>query len=88
MCVFVWCLKISHEYTTPVGIMGHCKCSVALLHGTVGWSAMCEFGISSSYSLTFSNCQIKVHSHITPTISKKMYVLLLIIRLVLKNHLS
>ena len=24
----------------------HCKCSVALPHGAVGWSAMCDCGIS------------------------------------------
>ena len=27
------------------------KCSVALPHGAVGWSAVCDFGISWSYSL-------------------------------------
>ena len=32
------------------------KCSVALLHGAVGWSAVCDCGISWSYSLTF--CRI------------------------------
>ena len=29
------------------------KCSVALPHGAVGWSAVCDCGISWSYSLTF-----------------------------------
>ena len=29
------------------------KCSVALPHGAVGWSAACDYGISRSYSLTF-----------------------------------
>ena len=29
------------------------KCSVALPHGAVGWSAVCDWGISWSYSLTF-----------------------------------
>ena len=28
------------------------KCSVALPHGAVGWSAVCDCGISWSYSLT------------------------------------
>ena len=27
------------------------KCSVALPHGAVGWSAVCDCGITSSYSL-------------------------------------
>ena len=33
----------------------HCyyKCSVALPHGAVGWSAVCDCGISRSYSLSF-----------------------------------
>ena len=30
-----------------------CWCSVAIPHGAVDWSAVCECGISSSYSLTF-----------------------------------
>ena len=29
-----------------------CKCSVDLPHGAVGWSAVCDCGISCSYSLT------------------------------------
>ena len=29
----------------------YCKCSVAFLHGAVGWSAVCDCGISWSYSL-------------------------------------
>ena len=29
------------------------KCSVALTHGAVGWSAVCDCGISCSYSLNF-----------------------------------
>ena len=29
------------------------KCSMALPHGAVGWSAVCDCGISRSYSLTF-----------------------------------
>ena len=29
------------------------KCSIALPHGTVGWSVVCDCGISLSYSLTF-----------------------------------
>ena len=37
----------------------YCKCPVALPQGAVGWSAVCDCGISWSYSLTFwlSNCQ-------------------------------
>ena len=31
-----------------------CWFSVALPHGAVGWSAVCDCGISWSYSLTFS----------------------------------
>ena len=31
----------------------YCKCPVALPHGTVGWSAVCECRISWSYSITF-----------------------------------
>ena len=31
----------------------YCKCSVALPHGTVGWSTVCDRCISFSYSLTF-----------------------------------
>ena len=29
------------------------KCSVALPYGVIGWSAVCDCGISLSYSLTF-----------------------------------
>ena len=29
------------------------KCSVALPHGALGWSAVCDYGIFWSYSLTF-----------------------------------
>ena len=31
----------------------YCKYFVALPHDAVGWSAVCDFGISRSYSLTF-----------------------------------
>ena len=31
----------------------YCKCSMALPHGALGWSAVCDFGISLSYSLIF-----------------------------------
>ena len=30
-----------------------CYCSVALSYGVVGWSAVCDCGISLSYSLAF-----------------------------------
>ena len=40
------------------------KCHVALPHGTVGWSAVCDFGISRSYSLLVdtgsSNAGLKI----------------------------
>ena len=29
------------------------QCSVALPHGAVGWSAVCDCGISGSYSIAF-----------------------------------
>ena len=29
------------------------KCYIALSHGAMDWSAVCDCGISSSYSLTF-----------------------------------
>ena len=32
----------------------YCKCPVSLPLGAVGWSAVCDCGISCSYSLTFS----------------------------------
>ena len=32
-------------------------CSVAVPHGNVGWSVVCDFGISGSHSLTFRNCK-------------------------------
>ena len=31
----------------------YCKCHVALPHGAVGLSAVCDCGISGSYSLNF-----------------------------------
>ena len=34
----------------------YCKCSVALPRGAVGWSAVCDCGISCLYSLTFLLC--------------------------------
>ena len=30
-----------------------CKCQVALPHGAMGWSAVCDCGIDLSYSLIF-----------------------------------
>ena len=36
----------------------YCKCSKALPHGVVGWSEMCDCGLSCSYSLTFWNSKI------------------------------
>ena len=33
-------------------------CSVALPHGDVGWTAVCEYGISKSYSFTFEYVEI------------------------------
>ena len=34
-------------------IFGYYICSVALPRGAVGWSAVCDWGISRSYALTF-----------------------------------
>ena len=31
----------------------YCKYSVTLPHGAVGWSVVCDYGISRSYSHTF-----------------------------------
>ena len=41
----------------------HCKCSVALPHGAMGWSAVCDYGISCSYSLTF-RCKLFSFIHV------------------------
>ena len=35
------------------GVSCYCKCSLALSHGAMYWSAVCDGGISYSYSLTF-----------------------------------
>ena len=35
----------------------YCKCQAALPHGAVGWFAVCDCGISRSYSLTFLSLQ-------------------------------
>ena len=35
-----------------------CSCSVSLPRAAVGWSAVCCFGISWSYSITFSKCKM------------------------------
>ena len=37
-----------------------CKCSVALPHGAVGWSAVCDCGISWSYALTFCTTRLSI----------------------------
>ena len=57
--VFVWCsffLRMSW----------YCIYSVALPYGAVGWSAVCYYGISWSYLLTFLfSCRLlKTHTHI------------------------
>ena len=31
----------------------YCKCSVAFPHGAMGWSAVCDCGVSLSYSLFY-----------------------------------
>ena len=36
-----------------------CYCSLTLPHGAVGWSAVCECGISWSYSLFFTLSHIE-----------------------------
>ena len=38
-------------------------CSVALHYGAVGWSAVCDCGISGSYSLTFLFCCRLLNTH-------------------------
>ena len=32
----------------------YCKCSLALPHGAMGWSAVCDCGISYSYTCTLT----------------------------------
>ena len=38
-------------FLTVILLSGVCKCSVALLRGAVCWYAVCDCGISESYSL-------------------------------------
>ena len=46
-----------------------CHCSLPLPHGTMGWSVVCDHGISCSYSLTFWHMQNNtVMSHLTNTL--------------------
>ena len=40
-------------YLFSIALIRIYYCSVALPQGIMGWSAVCECGISSSYSLTF-----------------------------------
>ena len=42
------------------------KCSVALPHGALGWSAVCDCGISWLYSLTFLCAQSTFHGFNSP----------------------
>ena len=37
----------------------YCKCFVALPHGGMGWSAVCDCGISCSYSLNFGRISLE-----------------------------
>ena len=52
MCPFWVCIHLDNEegagcFAFIVFLMSiYCKCSVALPHGAVGWSAVCDFGIS------------------------------------------
>ena len=51
-----------------------CYCSVFLPHGAMGWSAVCDCGISLSYSLNFS-CdfsQFNLKIHTVSTTSKAL----------------
>ena len=52
LCLFEFCNHLKGEEKAGcfafIVLQTNCyyKCSVALLHGDVGWSAVCDFGIS------------------------------------------
>ena len=58
-CSFLFCNNLEEEEKPGcfaiIVLQMYCyhKCSVAVPHGAVGWSAVCDCGISWSYSLTF-----------------------------------
>ena len=45
----------------------YCKCSVTLPHGTVGWSVMCDCGISWSYTYLFLMLKDNTTCHCSPS---------------------
>ena len=59
LCPFLFCNHLEEEEKAGcfavIVLQMYCyyKCSVALPHGAMGWSAVYECGISLSYSLTF-----------------------------------
>ena len=60
LCPFEFCNHLDKEeravcFVLIVFLMScDCYCSVALPHAAVGWSAVCDCGISWTYSLTVS----------------------------------
>ena len=61
MCPYLFCNHLDGEkragcLTYFVFLVSRdCYSSVALPHGAVGWSVVCDCGISRSYSLAFLN---------------------------------
>ena len=55
LCVHSSFAIILKKKRNLVALLMYCyyKCSVAFPHGAVGWSVVCDCGISRSYSLTF-----------------------------------
>ena len=52
MCPFQFCNNLDREERVGYFTLSS-WCLVALPHGAVGWSAVCDCGIFCSYSLTF-----------------------------------
>ena len=52
LCPFLFCNHLEEEEKAGcfainvLQMYGYYKCSVALHHGAVGWSAVCDYGIS------------------------------------------
>ena len=73
LCPFFFCNHLEEEEKAGcfaiIVLQMYCyyKCSVALPHGAVGWSAVCNCGISWSYSLTF--CSTKSCKTLLPLLS-------------------
>ena len=59
LCSFQFCNYLEEEERAGCSafivlrMSCYCKCFVALPHGAMGWSEVCDCGISRSYSLTF-----------------------------------